>query len=262
MFVHLDPFGDVALNEGRARTTFGLGPTVEAFQRLVRVAGRDWCGRFSGHPSDCTTCVHSRRGGRSQVEFGGARGIRTGHTVGGPFLSLLAVPTPRPLAPSSTSRNATDQRPRLTAGVRTPASNTERSVKRVDAGPSWSIAYLNRRPICESASRPNSIGRWQLLFRWFDRSAELRVRAVWKQMAESGVDETLHHGPYRPHITLGIWHDLTVDDAVALTKVVASICGPVRVQFEVVGMFVHPEAAVFLAPTVSFELRTTSRTRP
>src|SRR5476649_187497 len=164
MFVHLDPFGDVALNEGRARTTFGLGPTVEAFQRLVRVAGRDWCGRFSGHPSDCTTCVHSRRGGRSQVEFGGARGIITGHTVGGPFLSLLAVPTPRPLAPSSTSRNATDQRPRLTAGVRTPASNTERSVKRVDAGPSWSIAYLNRTPICESASRPNSIGR-QLLFR-------------------------------------------------------------------------------------------------
>jgi 2'-5' RNA ligase len=91
---------------------------------------------------------------------------------------------------------------------------------------------------------------------WFDRSAELSIRTVWKKMAESGVDETLHHGPYRPHVTLGIWNDLTVDDAVALTKVVASRCGPVRVQFEVVGMFVHPEAAVFLAPTVSFELRT------
>ena len=75
-------------------------------------------------------------------------------------------------------------------------------------------------------------------------------------MAESGVDETLHHGPYRPHVTLGIWNDLAVDDAVALTKIVASRCGPVRVQFEVVGMFVHPEAAVFLAPTLSFELRT------
>lgn len=75
-------------------------------------------------------------------------------------------------------------------------------------------------------------------------------------MAESGVDETLHHGPYRPHVTLGIWTDLAVDDAVALTKCVASRCGPVRLQFEVLGMFVHPETAVFLAPTLSFELRT------
>jgi len=91
---------------------------------------------------------------------------------------------------------------------------------------------------------------------WFDRHAELDVRSIWKRMAESGVDETLHDGAYRPHVTFGIWKDLAVDDAVALTKVVASSCGPVRVQFEVVGMFVHPEAAVFLAPTVSFELRT------
>ena len=90
---------------------------------------------------------------------------------------------------------------------------------------------------------------------WFDRSAELSVRSVWKQMAESGVDDTLHNGPYRPHLTLGIWKDLAVDDAVALTRTVASRCGPVPVQFEVVGMFVHPEAAVFLAPTVSFKLR-------
>lgn len=74
-------------------------------------------------------------------------------------------------------------------------------------------------------------------------------------MAESGIDETLHQGPYRPHITLGIWNDLALEDAVALTKIVASNCGPVRVHFEIVGTFVHPEAAVFLAPTVSHELR-------
>lgn len=75
-------------------------------------------------------------------------------------------------------------------------------------------------------------------------------------MAESGLDDTLHDGPYRPHVTLGVWNDLTVDDAVAVTKVVAARCKPVRVHFEVIGMFVHPAAAVFLAPTVSFELRT------
>jgi 2'-5' RNA ligase len=91
---------------------------------------------------------------------------------------------------------------------------------------------------------------------WFDQPAELTVRSVWERMAESGVDETLHNGAYRPHVTLGIWNDLAVDDAVELTKVVAAGCATVRVQFEVVGMFVHPEAAVFLAPTVSFELRT------
>ena len=98
---------------------------------------------------------------------------------------------------------------------------------------------------------------------WFDDAADAAIRDLWRRMAEAAVDDSLHAGPYRPHITLGIWEDAPAETAsTAVAEVVAGL-PPFPVRFRAIGIFpphpVHRDirqyAAVWLSPTLTPTLR-------
>jgi 2'-5' RNA ligase len=93
---------------------------------------------------------------------------------------------------------------------------------------------------------------------WFDTASEAVVRGLWNSMANAALDDSLHTGPYRPHITLGVWEELPTEAATAALTELSAQLSPLQVTFQIVGAFgARPagECGVFLAPTVSRELR-------
>ena len=83
---------------------------------------------------------------------------------------------------------------------------------------------------------------------WFGEASERILRHVWRQLAESGVDESLHVGPYRPHLTLGVWEALPPGEAAGVAQAIAATVPQQPITFPVLGAFVDPEPTVFLAP--------------
>jgi 2'-5' RNA ligase len=90
---------------------------------------------------------------------------------------------------------------------------------------------------------------------WLDAHAEGAVRDVWRRMAAAGIDRSLDQGPFRPHLTLGVWHGPSSGTVTA--ALTAALAGERRreIRFEMVGVFVAPEPAVFLGPTSCPALR-------
>jgi 2'-5' RNA ligase len=97
---------------------------------------------------------------------------------------------------------------------------------------------------------------------WFDQAAEAAICELWRKMAEAGVDDSLRTDPYRPHLTLGVWENVSVK--VASTHAATAVSGrpTFAVQFRAIGIFPHPVrgdsrryAAVWLCPTVTPALR-------
>jgi hypothetical protein len=72
-------------------------------------------------------------------------------------------------------------------------------------------------------------------------------------MADAGLDESLHAGPYRPHLTLGVWNELPREIASTVLASIAVDLPPLRLSFPITGVFADTPA-VFLAPTVSPQL--------
>ena len=89
------------------------------------------------------------------------------------------------------------------------------------------------------------------------------MRDLWRAMADAAVDDSLHVGPYRPHITLGVWDDLMLQMASSRIAVVVSDVPAFEVRFRAIGIFpphrthgdIRRDAAVWLCPTVTPQLR-------
>lgn len=90
---------------------------------------------------------------------------------------------------------------------------------------------------------------------WFDTRTEVHIRGIWKSLADSNLSRTLHEGPYRPHITLGVYETL---DRPSFTTALreAVLCTPsFHVVFAGLGVFLNNPPAAFLTVTVSEHLR-------
>jgi 2'-5' RNA ligase len=90
---------------------------------------------------------------------------------------------------------------------------------------------------------------------WFDEAFEHTVRAVWRAVADAGVATKLVDGPYRPHVTLGVWERIdrpAVDEALAALTAVRA---PFAVRFDAYGAFSGPEPGLFATPTLTTRLR-------
>jgi 2'-5' RNA ligase len=86
---------------------------------------------------------------------------------------------------------------------------------------------------------------------WFDAVLEGRVRAIWRLLSETTLSSTLHEGPYRPHITLGIYEDL--DRSAFSSALRRAIQGhaSLPVFLPSLGVFNNDPPAIFLGVTVS-----------
>ncbi len=78
------------------------------------------------------------------------------------------------------------------------------------------------------------------------------VSRAWRELADAGIGYMAGAGA-RPHVSLGIWDGLDLDGARTALERFADETPPVPLTFASVGLF--PRVAVFLAPTVTAELR-------
>ncbi len=89
---------------------------------------------------------------------------------------------------------------------------------------------------------------------WFDRALEDRVRGLWRGVAERGWSRRLHEGPYRPHVTLGVWERLDLPRLVPALRGALASAGSFPIAFGSVGTFPGGEGVAFLAPCMSARL--------
>jgi len=88
---------------------------------------------------------------------------------------------------------------------------------------------------------------------WFDPTSEKHVREIWKNLHGQGINSTLHTGPYRPHITFGIYNKLDVDGFMAAISKKSKELGPLPFMLPSIGIFSEPLAG-FLNVTVTGQL--------
>lgn len=89
---------------------------------------------------------------------------------------------------------------------------------------------------------------------WFDEESERVVRQLWRAVSEAGHDASLHTGPYRPHVTLGVWERAEHGAAARSLESLAASTAPLTVTFRALGIY-PGEPGVYLTPTVTPELR-------
>jgi 2'-5' RNA ligase len=86
---------------------------------------------------------------------------------------------------------------------------------------------------------------------WFDAALENRVRTIWRLLSESHLSSALHEGPYRPHITLGVYEELDRNAfSGALRRAIRSLRRP-PVILSSLGVFNNDPPVIFLGVTVS-----------
>jgi 2'-5' RNA ligase len=90
---------------------------------------------------------------------------------------------------------------------------------------------------------------------WFDEAFEDAVRAVWRAVAEAGVATKLVDGPYRPHVTLGVWERVDRPAADEALAALTAARAPFAVRFDAFGAFSGPVPGLFATPTVTTRLR-------
>jgi 2'-5' RNA ligase len=84
-----------------------------------------------------------------------------------------------------------------------------------------------------------------------DPSSDAAVRRVWHELDRAGITWMARSGA-RPHVTVGVWETLDIDETTCELTRFADETAPLRLTLASVGMF--PGVAVFLAPVVTAEL--------
>jgi hypothetical protein len=85
---------------------------------------------------------------------------------------------------------------------------------------------------------------------YFDERATRRIRVLWDQLEELGVQSlrTPHDGRHRPHLALAVARQLD-PDAVAKALSGVRVAEPLRLNFQYAGVFVGRVVFLGLAPT-------------
>src|SRR3954447_788679 len=90
---------------------------------------------------------------------------------------------------------------------------------------------------------------------WFDEAFEDSVRGVWRAVRDAGVASKLTDGPYRPHVTLGVWDRVDRPEADDALGALTAARVPFGVRFDAFGAFSGPEPGLGLTPTLTPRLR-------
>lgn len=92
---------------------------------------------------------------------------------------------------------------------------------------------------------PYSIGLY------FDTNTELLVRTIWKQLSDLKLAEYFYISGNIPHITLGIFNVLNIDDIKNVLKETSKSKKTFTISFQQIGIFQSSTNAVFWAPVVT-----------
>jgi 2'-5' RNA ligase len=94
---------------------------------------------------------------------------------------------------------------------------------------------------------PYSIGLY------FDNETESMVRAIWKQLADLKLADYFYISGNVPHITLGIFNVLSIDDIKNELEEISKSKRAFPISFQHIGIFQSSTNAVFWAPVVTQE---------
>lgn len=89
---------------------------------------------------------------------------------------------------------------------------------------------------------------------YFDATTDTTVRQIWKAIADAGISSSMLQADYRPHVSLGVCHQL---DAAQLGQALSSFAKtltPFPVSLSSIGIFPSAEGVIFLGVTVTQQL--------
>jgi 2'-5' RNA ligase len=89
---------------------------------------------------------------------------------------------------------------------------------------------------------------------YFNKHSEKFIQDIWSDLSNHGVPSEIHHVGIRPHITLGIYDELTCQPCDSELSRFAPQTAHLHLSFTHLGFFTHPEKVLFLAPTPTSEL--------
>jgi 2'-5' RNA ligase len=88
---------------------------------------------------------------------------------------------------------------------------------------------------------------------YFDPETDLRIRALWKQLASLGTS-SMHDSGARPHVSLAVCESADLPATRQLLDRFAGETSPFPISFSSLGVFPAAESVAFLAPKVTSEL--------
>lgn len=86
---------------------------------------------------------------------------------------------------------------------------------------------------------------------WFDPATDAKVRAIWRQFAETGISSQMLDSGFRPHITLAAYDGTEAGDLVDLLRGCTVSCSRFPLELYFLGQFLKPAGTIFLAPIVT-----------
>ena len=86
---------------------------------------------------------------------------------------------------------------------------------------------------------------------WFDVATEARVRSVWGALHAEGLCSVLHEGPYRPHVTFGVYEEMDIEALRSELGAFAGGVAPLECKLAYAGLFNNEPPVLFLAMTLS-----------
>lgn len=89
---------------------------------------------------------------------------------------------------------------------------------------------------------------------FLDEGFEQKVRDLWQGLKEDNISTYLLNMGSRPHVSLGVYHDIDTADCILKLQTVCQKIKGISLRFSAIGIFTSPKPCVFLAPVVTKDL--------
>lgn len=89
---------------------------------------------------------------------------------------------------------------------------------------------------------------------FFDSKSENKIQDIWNAFQEQSISTYMMDMGARPHITLGIFHDVDEASFTAKLQSFTSKYAGFSLRFSSLGIFTSPKACLFLAPVITLPL--------
>ena len=94
---------------------------------------------------------------------------------------------------------------------------------------------------------------------FFDSDSEMKIRSIWRHMAEGGIATYLHQSGARPHIKLATYEFLNVRESRPRLETIAATTDAMPVNMKYAGVFPTPNPIIFLGAAILQSLTSLQR---
>jgi 2'-5' RNA ligase len=84
-----------------------------------------------------------------------------------------------------------------------------------------------------------------------DDAAAQRIEAMWRILDARNLSDHMRRLAYRPHVTLGLWDELDVEDAMPRLAAFAASLPPIECGFAALASFPGPDGVLWAVPVTT-----------